>query len=209
MNKVSVHILYNPTNNIYQDNIKILKEIIEATPYGVAEIVEGVAGHIGKSRLLGWSSSKETYSSFADDDDIILDSDYFRRAVEFLDTHPEIDGYTGRERIEDIDSITESPRPSGIIIGPGDLSCLHHLVVLRTSVVRNYLKYMPKYKIAPEYALHAQLIYDGIRIMSEDDINYVWRKNIGISHPSKSPEDVPELYDISDRFHAKFGFHLL
>lgn len=208
MNKVSVHILYNPSFNVHGPNINLIKKLVSKSPYAIPKVVRGIDGHVGQSRALGWGSSDQKYSSYIDDDDTICDVGYFERAVKFLDRNPHVGAYAGRELIEvksNFTPITESPMFKGEYVSFNELNNLHHLLVIRTDLVKSYIPFISKIRYMSEYALNARLILDRVPIKVENNINYLWRKGVGTTHVSSH---IHELNDLINEYFYTFGVRL-
>lgn len=206
MNKVSVHILFNPEYNVHGDNItKILRELSKSNKVSPT-VLPGVPGHVGESRIKGFMSAREKYCCYIDDDDKVLDPTYFHRAVTYLDANPDVGMYAGREMIHfDKVKIEESLFFSGEFVFPSEIDIIHHMQVYRTDVVKRYLNFLKKYKYAPERCLHAKMMLDGVKIKAENNINYLWRKDEGNTHKQDPADTYTESNDIRNLWGEKFA----
>ncbi len=208
-NKVSVHILYNPERNIHQTNINKLKDRLLKSKYVSVDVVAGESGHIGRSRMNGFMRAREKYCCYVDDDDIVVDFDYFERVVRWMDSNPSTSIYAGRELVVNSDKdIRESEPFASDFLSPTELHKIHHLQVYRTEDIRKYQNYLLRCRSAPEIALNARMVLDGYTVKVENNINYVWNKAVGETHVKSGENIFNEHKSLNNEFLSRFGFSL-
>lgn len=188
MNKIDVHVLLLPTTdqNLWQECL----ETLQKEPINL-HVVDGIEGHIGKARYAGFTQGNCPYISCIDPDDLVIPG-AFAACLEALEENPKACGAYTDELIIDQD---------GKVVKPGIWSktpwnpllqlepkYLHHIYVMRRSLVEKHYLEILRWAIMPEYILKCLLVSQGPWV-HVNRFGYKWRLNQGAAH-SKIPPSI-------------------
>ena len=166
---IDVHLLTLPNDR--QDWFEQCMASLKNQPITL-HVLAGVKGHIGKGRYNGFSVGEHPYVSLVDPDDWATPNG-FSDCLKLLTERPELDGaYTAEHQcyLED-DGTWKLVKAT-----PERGSPVHHLLVLKRSVIEQYasaLLFEPQY---PETAMLKKMQTDGINLGYTRSVGYVWRR---------------------------------
>lgn len=136
-------------------------------------IVDGEIGHIGKGRVKGFSQGNAEYVTYVDPDDYV-EKDSFDVILEGLQDKPDV-LYTA-ERIVNTDGVYHADNKE-ILKRKNFIDLMHHIVVVKRSIVEKYLDYIETKPYRCEKFLWFKLKEDGYKFKHLDYIAYNWRIN--------------------------------
>ena len=166
---IDVHLLTLPNDR--QDWFDQCMASLQNQPITL-HVLAGVKGHIGKGRFNGFQTGDHPYVSLVDPDDMVTPNG-FTDCLNLLNSDPKLDGaYTAEHQYYFSDEGQWTIKPAR----PERGSAVHHLLVLRRSVVNQYLNdllFDPQY---PETRMLKHMKKDGINLGYTGTVGYVWRR---------------------------------
>lgn len=135
-------------------------------------VLPGVKGHIGQGRCRGFSVGTQPYVSLVDPDDLVT-ANGFRDCLRLLVQQPELDGvYTAEDQLYLDDDHHWKVKKAQ----PEQGSRVHHLLVLKRSVVEPYLTDLLMEEQYPETRMLLHMKQDGVDLGYTGTVGYVWRR---------------------------------
>lgn len=134
-----------------------------------------VEGNIGIARRQAWENIKTPYIAIVDPDDY-LEPGIITECVEILEKTDHLMVYTNEAIVDVNGKILEVRTPRAPYLA-------HHLSVVRTEAIKDFLPEMEKYPMRNEAALKAWLLQKGT-FFHLDKVGYYWRQ-----HPNQSIRD--------------------
>ena len=143
--------------------------------------IEGEFGHTGKLRAEGFAAGDAEYVTYVDPDDIVITGAY-QSCIDFLDANPGVGVCCTKEMTTTPDGRT--------VITPSNINMpnyritrmVHHLAVVRRSIMENYIDFIAQFAYRCERALWMEMFKDGIEIRFIDKIGYNWRQHEDGAH---------------------------
>lgn len=173
---IDIHLLQHPRQDRL-DNILSLTEKLSGVPGVYLQILQGHKDNITTGRLQGFNSGWQKYVSFVDDDDDIL-PEIIPQCVEILEANPHLAAVVTMEQQNNKSSCIIPHRKSQeLLISPKELNYVHHLVVLRRSILNKYLPILNKANAFPEFTLWATMLLDGCKFYYLPKLGYIWNNN--------------------------------
>lgn len=192
--KVDVHIITLPSTD--KGMWRFCEESLFKEPINI-HMVDGVIGNIAEGRVKGFSQGSSPYVSFVDPDDMIIPG-AFEACIKTLEKHHEAVGVYTDELIMDAHGITRCPgqysRFSWSPVMMKHPIYVHHLLVMRRSIVEKYFDAMLRHPKIPEYVLRGMMIEHGPWV-HVDRYGYKWRKTKGTLRSTLSDDELKSAYD--------------
>lgn len=173
---IDFHVLLHPTQQRTPYFITHPKAIVHRVP--------GTVDHIGQGRYKGFLKGDCPYVSFYDDDgDQVIES-AIDVILGVLERDPSIDAVCTQEWIQRgyMQPISKTAFTEPTKVTLERLDKVHHLVVLRRSVLNKYLENLHRWKIHAEPALWYTMINDGCNFLMIPEYGYVWKPHKGSAH---------------------------
>lgn len=193
-----VHVLTLETDN--KDWLNQCLSSLEPEPVNV-HLIPGIVGHIGKGRAAGFSAGSSPFVSFVDSDDYVMPG-AFKRAVDKLESNPNLSAVCSAEQVMDEDgNVTKQNKYSNDYdeLTQGQfLLYVHHLVVLRRSAIEQYLDFIADIPNRCEFCTWAEMMYDGHEFGYVDSVDYSWRYRAGSAKHSV-PVDKRHMNQFTNR----------
>jgi len=147
-------------------------------------LLQGVKGHIGKGRMMGFSRGESPYVSCVDPDDMVVPG-AFQACVDALEANPKACGaYTDEVLIDENGGELEKGMWSGHKWNPLlqlEPKYLHHVFVMRRKFVERHYDELLKWPVMAEYVLKCLIVQHGPWV-HVDRIGYKWRIHNSGSH---------------------------
>lgn len=176
---IDVHVIAHPIYDRSESRARLLEQL--ATEPVNVHVVEGVAGHIGKSRLRGFSQGAAPWCSYVDDDDRI-EPGIFSEFLEAVEREPDLAGACTQERIRKKDgSFCTSSFPR-TYYDKRDLYRIHHLPLFSRAAITPHLPALEHLPDGSEHSLWAYVLLDGGKVRHIPKVGYHW-----IKHEENSP----------------------
>lgn len=166
---IDVHILTLPSDR--QDWFEICIASLKEQPITL-HVLSGTKGHIGKGRYHGFSFGQQPYVSFVDPDDLVTRNG-FKDCLELLNKQPMLDGaYTAEDQCyKDNKGVWRVKKAK-----PEQGSPVHHLLVLKRSLVEQYASDLLFEAQYPETRMLQHMKSDGVNLGYTQSVGYVWRR---------------------------------
>lgn len=193
MNRVDTHIillkhLWDEKQYEWYDECL---ESLEDEPTNL-HLIEGIDGHTGVGRSIGFSAGDCEYVAFVDPDDKVVSGAY-QKAVDFLDENPHIDLCCSREIIlNEQNGRVRQPKLNYKTTNYRITRLTHHLVVARRSAMDQYSEFMKNFEFRVEVALWLEMFKNGHGMQLLDHVGYVWRKHPRGAHHIFARSEVNE-----------------
>lgn len=195
---IDIHIIKHPSEN---RDITSLVDSLSVDSRINAIVVEGFKDNIGKGRFAGFSISESPYVSFIDDDDEI-DMDELTACLDYIESGKSNNyAFSTREKINGKEQFYDiNP---GEIFCKSDLKFMHHMVICSKSLIKPYLKYLPRIPNRCEISLWAMMINDGVKFEHLGFTPYNWVP--GEAHRSIPPtKSTWEILNVLTSISKKF-----
>lgn len=137
--------------------------------------INGMLYHIGMSRCEGFKQGCSKYVSFFDDDDHI-DENVIDLLLYRLENDPTISAIFTKEIIHYANKsiLNHLPIADKTNIELRHLRYIHHLVIIRREVIKQYYDLLNQCPDLCEFTLYGQMLLDGHKIQYADVFGYHW-----------------------------------
>ena len=157
--------------------------------------VEGVDGHIGKSRVLGFSQGDCDLVSYVDpDDEIYLDK--IEQCL-YLFEDKTVDAVCMLEKINGVDPnkfLFQRLPDHCQEFNLRQSSFIHHGVIYRREALERFFHYLSRWPQWPEHALNIMMVHMGHKFLAFNEVVYNWIK--GDSHKCQNIKPTLETLNL-------------
>lgn len=186
---IDVHVLLQPSSD--QSLWQLCQESLRNEPITL-HLVDGVQGHIGRGRYVGFNQGSHPFVSYVDPDDLVIQGS-FSACLDVLKNNPTACGaYTDELIIDQDGNLLKAGIWSGQEWNPLlqlEPKYLHHLCVMRRSFVDRCSMEILRWPSMPEYILKCMLTRFGPWI-HVDRFGYKWRLRQGGAHSMISAQTI-------------------
>lgn len=190
---IDVHII--PTPTFEASRAEMVQDLQH--PLIKIHIGEHIVGNLLEARWRAYMLGSSPYVSFADDDDKVLDLSWIERAVEVLESNPDVSAVYPRERIVAVNGrVDVAPFKEWTVDLHAGFSwhpAPHHLTIMRRHAVIELLDdaktAVPHMIKNPERYVASGLVRYG-RLVAFPDIAYEWRLRNGSARFKTDPPEV-------------------